>query len=63
MNLENTKDQMKKDVLELCILSILSKRDYDASDIIKALQKAKMIVVDGTHYPFLTRQNHAGFLN
>ena len=63
MNLENTKAQMKKDVLELCILSILSKRDYDASDIIKALQKAKMIVVEGTLYPLLTRQKNAGLLS
>ena len=41
MNPENTKAQMKKGVLEFCILSILSKQDYYASDIIKALKEAK----------------------
>src|SRR6056297_3755172 len=63
MNLENTKAQMKKGVLEFCILSILSKQDYYASDIIKALKEAKMIVVEGTLYPLLTRQKNAGLLS
>ena len=63
MNLENTKAQMKKGVLEFCILSFLSKQDYYASDIIKALKEAKMIVVEGTLYPLLTRQKNAGLLS
>ena len=63
MNLENTKAQMKKGVLEFCILSILSQQDYYASDIIKALKEAKMIVVEGTLYPLLTRQKNAGLLS
>ena len=63
MNLENTKAQMKKGVLEFCILSILSKQDYYTSDIIKALKEAKMIVVEGTLYPLLTRQKNAGLLS
>lgn len=63
MNLENTKAQMKKGVLEFCILSILAKQDYYASDIIKALKEAKMIVVEGTLYPLLTRQKNAGLLS
>jgi len=63
MNLENTKAQMKKGVLEFCILSILSKQDFYASDIIKALKDAKMIVVEGTLYPLLTRQKNAGLLS
>lgn len=63
MNLENTKAQMKKGVLEFCILSILSKQDYYASDIINALKEAKMIVVEGTLYPLLTRQKNAGLLS
>lgn len=63
MNLENTKAQMKKGVLEFCILSILSKQDYYASDIIKELKEAKMIVVEGTLYPLLTRQKNAGLLS
>ncbi len=63
MNPENTKAQMKKGVLEFCILTILSKQDYYASDIIKALKEAKMIVVEGTLYPLLTRQKNAGLLS
>jgi len=54
---------MKKGVLEFCILSILSEQDYYASDIIKALKEAKMIVVEGTLYPLLTRQKNAGLLS
>lgn len=63
MNLENTKAQMRKGVLEYCILSILAKNDAYASDIIKELKEAKMIVVEGTLYPLLTRQKNAGLLN
>ena len=63
MNLENTKAQMKKGVLEFCILSILENKDYYASDIINALKDAEMIVVEGTLYPLLTRQKNAGLLN
>ena len=63
MNLENTKAQMKKGVLEFCILSILSKQDFYASDIIKSLKESKMIVVEGTLYPLLTRQKNAGLLS
>ena len=63
MNLENTKAQMKKGVLEFCILSILSEQDYYASDIINALKQAKMIVVEGTLYTLLTRQKNAGLLS
>ena len=62
MNLENTKAQMKKGVLEYCILSILSTKDCYASDLIKELKEAKMIVVEGTLYPLLTRQKNAGLL-
>lgn len=62
MNLENTKAQMRKGVLELCILSMLEERDAYASDIIEYLKKAEMIVVEGTLYPLLTRLKNAGLL-
>lgn len=62
MNLENTKAQMKKGVLEFCILSILSKRDCYASEIISEMKESKLIVVEGTLYPLLTRQKNAGLL-
>jgi PadR family transcriptional regulator, regulatory protein PadR len=63
MDLENTKAQMRKGILEYCILSILSRNSCYASDIIKELKEAKVIVVEGTLYPLLTRQKNAGLLS
>lgn len=63
MKLENAKAQMRKGVLEFCILSILSRGDAYASDIIGELKKSKLIVVEGTLYPLLTRQKNAGLLS
>jgi PadR family transcriptional regulator PadR len=63
MNLENTKAQMRKGVLEFCILSILSNGDAYTSDIIGRLKEAKLIVVEGTLYPLLTRLKNAGLLS
>lgn len=55
MKLENTIAQMKKGVLELCILAILEKKDAYPSDIIEKLKEADLLVVEGTLYPLLTR--------
>jgi PadR family transcriptional regulator PadR len=63
MNIENVKAQMRKGVLEFCILSILSRGDAYASDIIKKLKESKLIVVEGTLYPLLSRQKNAGLLS
>ncbi|GGG48172.1 PadR family transcriptional regulator [Croceivirga lutea] len=63
MNIENTKAQMRKGVLEYCILSILKDDDKYASEILGALKDAKMLVVEGTIYPLLTRLKNAGLLN
>jgi PadR family transcriptional regulator, regulatory protein PadR len=63
MNTENAKAQMRKGVLEYCILSILSNNDAYASDIINQLKDSKLIVVEGTLYPLLTRQKNAGLLS
>ncbi len=62
MNLDNTKAQMRKGVLELCILNLLELKDAYASDIIDHLKSAEMIVVEGTLYPLLTRLKNAGLL-
>lgn len=62
MNIENTKAQMRKGVLEMCILSTLKQKDAYASDIIDTLKGGKMIVVEGTLYPLLTRLKNAGLL-
>ena len=62
MKLENTKAQMRKGVLEYCILLVLSGKQMYASNIIQDLKEAKMIVVEGTLYPLLTRLKNAGLL-
>jgi PadR family transcriptional regulator, regulatory protein PadR len=63
MDLENNKAQMRKGILEYCILSLLSRNSCYASDIIKELKEAEVIVVEGTLYPLLTRQKNAGLLS
>ena len=63
MKIENTKAQMRKGILEMCILSIISQEESYPSDIIKQLKEAKLIVVEGTMYPLLTRLKNAGLLS
>jgi PadR family transcriptional regulator PadR len=63
MNLDNMKAQMRKGVLELCILSILSGDEAYPSDIIEKLKDNELIVVEGTLYPLLTRLKNAGLLS
>ena len=60
MNPENQNAQMRKGVLELCILAIIAKQDAYASDIITKLKEARLIVVEGTLYPLLTRLKNDG---
>ena len=63
MKIENTKAQMRKGILEFCILSILKDGEAYTSDILESLKEAKMIVVEGTIYPLLTRLKNAGLLD
>ena len=60
---ENTKAQMRKGVLEFCILLMIGKGRMYATKIIKELKKADLIVVEGTIYPLLSRLKKAGFLD
>jgi PadR family transcriptional regulator PadR len=55
MSLENTQAQMRKGILEYCILSILARGEAYPSEILEALKNAKLLVVEGTLYPLLTR--------
>ena len=59
---DNVRSQMRKGVLEYCILCIPSKKDAYASNIIDELKAANMIVVEGTLYPLLIRQKNQGLL-
>jgi Predicted transcriptional regulators len=62
MNLENTQIQMRKGILEYCILHIIARGEVYASDMLDELTAAKMIVVEGTLYPLLTRLKNAGLV-
>lgn len=61
-SIENTKVQMRKGILEFCILGVISRGEVYASDILDALKAANMLVVEGTVYPLLTRLKNAGLL-
>ncbi len=63
MKEENIKSQMRKGVLEYCILLLLDSKDAYASDLIKKLKNSQMIVVEGTLYPLLTRMKNAEYLS
>ncbi len=63
MKIENTKAQMRKGVLEYCILSVLRDDDAYVAEILDTLKDAKLLVVEGTIYPLLTRLKNAGLLN
>jgi PadR family transcriptional regulator PadR len=62
MAAENVKAQMRKGILEYCILCVLSEGDAYASDVILRLKQAQMIIVEGTLYPLLTRLKNTGLL-
>lgn len=62
MNMENTQVQMRKGILEYCILHIIARGEVYATDMIDELTAARMIVVEGTLYPLLTRLKNAGLL-
>jgi len=62
MDLENAKAQMRKGVLELCILAIAAEEEVYPNDIIARLKSNDLIVVEGTLYPLLTRLKNDGLL-
>ena len=62
MNTENTKAQMRKGILEFCILSLIERKEMYVSDLIDELKKGKLDVVEGTLYPLLTRLKNGEFL-
>ena len=63
MNVDNVKSQMRKGMLEYCILLLLHREPSYASDIIQNLKEAKLIVVEGTLYPLLTRLKNDDLLS
>lgn len=61
-NIDNLKSQMRKGMLEFCVLLLLSKSDSYVSEIISKMKEAHLIVVEGTLYPLLTRLKNDGLL-
>ena len=62
MNIENSKAQLRKGILEFCVLALLQKEEAYPSDLLKALKESELIVVEGTLYPLLNRLKNAGLL-
>ena len=63
MNIENTQVQMRKGILEFCIMHIISRGEVYASDMLDELTSARIMVVEGTLYPLLTRLRKAGLVD
>src|ERR1044072_7583472 len=62
MNIDNTQSQMRKGVLEFCILSIIRQGEAYPSDIVEKMKAANLNILEGTLYPLLTRLKNAGYL-
>lgn len=63
MNIENAKAQMRKGILEFCILSLIDEKEMYVSDLVTELKNANFKVVEGTLYPLLTRLKNGDFLS
>ena len=63
MNIENTQSQMRKGILEFCILSIIRRGEAYPSDIVEEMRAANLNILEGTLYPLLTRLKNAAMLN
>ena len=63
MDIQNTQSQMRKGVLEFCILSIIRQGEVYPSDIVEQMKSANLHILEGTLYPLLTRLKNAGLLN
>lgn len=62
MNIENTQSQMRKGILEFCILSIIRRGEAYPSDIVEEMRGANLQILEGTLYPLLTRLKNADML-
>ena len=62
MDIQNTQSQMRKGVLEFCILSVIRQGEVYPSDIVEQMKSANLQILEGTLYPLLTRLKNAGLL-
>lgn len=63
MAIENTQSQMRKGILEYCVLSVIARGEIYSSDIIDILTNAKLLVAEGTLYPLLSRLKNSGLVS
>lgn len=63
IHIENTQRQMRKGILEFCILAVIRNKEVYPSDIIAQMKKADLQILEGTLYPLLTRLKNAGILS
>ena len=63
MDIDNTQAQMRKGVLEFCILATLANGESYPTEVIDKMKEAKLVVVEGTLYPLLTRLKNMGLLS
>ncbi|HET8573096.1 MAG TPA: PadR family transcriptional regulator [Edaphocola sp.] len=63
MTIDNTQSQMRKGILEFCILAVMREREAYPSEIITALKEAQLQILEGTLYPLLSRLKNAGLLS
>lgn len=62
ITLENAEVQMRKGILELCVLNVIANGEVYASDLLRHLKDAQLLVVEGTLYPLLNRLNKSGLV-
>ena len=62
MDIQNTQSQMRKGVLEFCILSVIRQGEVYPSDIVDKMKAANLNIFEGTLYPLLTRLKNAEYL-
>ena len=62
MKIENTQSQMRRGILEFCILSVIRRGEAYPSDIVEEMKASKLQVLEGTLYPLLTRLKNSGML-
>ena len=62
MDIQNTQSQMRKGVLEFCILSIIRQGEVYPSDLVDRMKAANLHILEGTLYPLLTRLKNAELL-
>ena len=63
MNIENTQSQMRKGILEFCILSIIRRGEAYPSDIVDEMRGCNLQILEGTLYPLLTRLKNSEMLS